>query len=270
MSTINDTLFIITGAASGIGRALAIRAAGEGARVIACDINETQLEETIRLINGNAEQYLLDVSKADEIERFAEHILTNYPEEKIILVNNAGVALTSGTFAETPLEDFEWLMNINLWGIIRMTKAFLPHMLQQRKGHIVNISSIFGIAAMPNNSAYSAAKFGVKGFTDVLKSELLGTPVCVSSVHPGGIKTNIARNSRISASQDPELAKTTIEKFEKTALKMPAEKAAGIILEGIKQNRPRILIGSDARTLDWIVRLFPDTYHKIIAKVFKL
>ncbi|MDB5228946.1 MAG: Short-chain dehydrogenase [Bacteroidota bacterium] len=270
MSQITDSLFIVTGAASGIGRALAIKAAKEGAKVIACDINENSLDETMSIISGSAEKYVLDISQLEHINIFASEILAKYPQQNIILVNNAGVALTSGTFAETSLEDFEWLMNINLWGAIRMTKAFLPEMIKNNSGHIVNVSSIFGVAGMPNNSAYCTAKFGVKGFSDVLKSELLGSNIRISSVHPGGIKTNIARDSRISSSQNIDEVKAMISKFEKVALKMPPEQAADVILNGIKKNKPRILIGNDAKTLDYIVRIFPDTYHKIIAKVFKL
>ncbi len=270
MSEINNSLFIITGAGSGIGQALTLKAITEGARVIAADINEAGLDETIRQANGKAEKYILDVANPEQIKAFAADILQKHPNETIILVNNAGVGLASGNFTETPLEDFEWLMNINLYGVVRLTKAFLPHLLQQNKGHIVNVSSVYGLAGMPTNSAYSTAKFGVKGFTDVLKAELLGTNVKVSSVHPGGIKTNIARNSRISATQNVELAKKTMAKFEKVALKMPASEAADVIIKGIKKDASRILIGSDAKALDWIVRIFPNTYHKIIAKVFKL
>ncbi len=270
MSTIKNSLFIVTGAASGIGRALAVTAVKEGAHVIACDINEKGLDETLEVAGGNMEKYLLDVSDAAQINKFAETIFQKYPDEFIILVNNAGVALTSGTFAETSLEDFEWLLNINLWGVIRMTKAFLPHLLSQNRGHIVNVSSIFGVAGMPTNSAYCTAKFGVKGFSDVLKSELLRTNVKIASVHPGGIKTNIASSSRIGTSQNIEEAKKLISKFNKEALKMPPEKAADVIIQGIKKDRQRILIGNDARMLDTIVRTFPDSYHKIIAKVFGL
>jgi butyryl-CoA dehydrogenase len=269
MSEIKDSLFIVTGAASGIGRALTLKAAQE-TNVIACDVNEKGLDETIGLSGNKAEKYILDVSNPEQIQVFATDILKNYNGRNIILVNNAGVALTSGTFAQTSLDDFEWLLNINLWGVIRLTKAFLPYMLKMKKGHIVNVSSIFGIAGMPTNSAYCTAKFGVKGFSDVLKSELLGTNVIVSSVHPGGIKTNIARDSRIPSTQNLEEAKKLISQFEKVALKMPAEQAADVILDGIRKNKQRILIGSDAKTLDWIVRMFPDTYHKVIAKVFKL
>jgi butyryl-CoA dehydrogenase len=270
MSQIKDSLFIITGAGSGIGRALAIQAATEGAKVIASDVNEKGLEETTSQTKGTIEKYILDVSQQEQIKNFATGILKKYPGERIILVNNAGVSLSSGAFAQTPLEDFEWLLNINLWGVVRMTKAFLPHMLVQDKGHIVNVSSIYGIAGMPNNSAYSTAKFGVKGFTDVLKAELLGTNIKASSVHPGGVKTNIARDGRISKTQNVEEAKKLIAKFEKVALKMEPEKAAEIILNGIRKDKSRILVGGDAKFLDTIVRLFPNSYHKIFSKLFKL
>ena len=270
MSEIKDSLFIITGAGSGIGQALTLKAVEEGAKVIASDVNEQGLDATINQTNGKAEKYLLDVADAVQIKQFAESIIQKHPNETIILVNNAGVGLASGNFTETPLEDFEWLMNINLYGVVRLSKAFLPHLLQQNKGHIVNVSSVYGLAGMPTNSAYSTAKFGVKGFSDVLKAELLGTNVKISSVHPGGIKTNIARNSRISVTQNVAEAKATMAKFEKVALKMPPSKAAAIIIDGIKKDKSRILIGSDAKALDFIVRLFPNNYHKIIAKVFKL
>lgn len=270
MSAIKNSLFVITGAGSGIGRALTLLAINEGAKVIATDVNEKGLEETIAFSNKKAEKYVFDVADSDAILTFTAYVLQTYPDDTIILVNNAGVGLASGNFSETPLEDFEWLMNINLYGVVRLTKAFIPHLLQQNKGHIVNVSSVYGLAGMPTNSAYSTAKFGVKGFTDVLKAELLGTNVKVSSVHPGGIKTNIAKDSRISVTQDIVQAKKTMEKFERVALKMPPEKAAEVILNGIKKDKSRILIGADAKALDWIVRIFPNSYHKIIAKVFKL
>ena len=268
MSEIKNSIFIVTGAGSGIGRALAIRASMEGAKVIATDVKG--LDETLQLSKGDMETFVLDVSNAEQIENFASGILKKYSQEKIILVNNAGVSLASGSFAETPLEDFEWLLNINLWGVVRMTKAFLPHMLKQNQGHIINVSSIYGIAGMPNNSAYSTAKFGVKGFSDVLKAEVLGTNVRVSSVHPGGVKTNIARDGRISKTQDEAEAKKLIAKFEKVALKMEPSTAAEIILNGIKNDKSRILVGGDAKLLDTVVRVFPNSYHKIFAKLFKL
>ncbi|WP_229236276.1 SDR family oxidoreductase [Emticicia sp. TH156] len=270
MSQIKDSVFIVTGAASGIGRALAIQAAAAGAQVIATDVNQTGLDDTLALASGTVKKYLLDVADPEQIKRFAKDIIHEYPHEPIILVNNAGVALFSGSFLETSPEDFEWLLNINLMGVVRMTKAFLRHMVKLNQGHIVNMSSVFGITAMPNNSAYSTAKFGVKGFSDVLKIELLRTSVKVSSVHPGGIKTNIAANSRLGRTKDNEEGRRAIKQFEKAALKMSADRAAAIILAGIEKDRPRIIVGKDARTLDLIARVFPNTYHKVLARMFKL
>lgn len=270
MSQIKDSVFIVTGAASGIGRALAIQAAAAGAKVIATDVNESGLDETISLATGNIEKYLLDVSDAEQIKTFASETIKKHFHERFILVNNAGVALFSGSFLETSLTDFEWLLNINLWGVVRMTKAFLRHLVKQNQGHIVNVSSIFGIVGMAQNSAYSTAKFAVKGFSDVLKLELFRTNVKISTVHPGGIKTGIIRNSRKGHTKDNEKGKKTVEKFERVALKMSAEKAAAIILEGIEKDKPRILIGNDARTMDLIARVFPNTYHKVLAKMFKM
>lgn len=171
MSQIKDSVFIVTGAASGIGRALAMQAADAGARVIATDVNETGLNETINQATGIIEGYILDVSDAGQIKEFANEIIKKHFHERFIIVNNAGVALFSGSFLETSLIDFEWLININLSGVIRMTKAFLRHLVKQNQGHIVNVSSIFGIVGMPENSAYSTAKFAIKGFSDVLKLE---------------------------------------------------------------------------------------------------
>ncbi|MBA4850354.1 SDR family oxidoreductase [Emticicia sp. BO119] len=270
MSQIKDSVFIVTGAASGIGRALAMQAADAGARVIATDINEAGLNETINLATGIIEGYILDVSDAEQIKTFATETIKKHFHERFILVNNAGVALFSGGFLETSLADFEWLLNINLWGVVRMTKAFLRHFVKQNQGHIVNVSSIFGITGMPENSAYSTAKFAVKGFSDVLKFELLRTNVKISTVHPGGIKTNIARNSRVGQTKNNEEGKKAISKFERVALKTSSEKAAAIILAGIEKDKPRILVGNDARTMDLIARVFPNTYHKVLAKMLKL
>ena len=270
MSQIKDSVFIVTGAASGIGRALAIQAAAAGAKVIATDLNETGLAETISLAKGTIEGYSLDVSDAEQIKAFANETIKKHFHEHFVLVNNAGVALFSGSFLETSLTDFEWLLNINLWGVVRMTKAFLRHLVKQNQGHIVNVSSIFGITGMPENSAYSTAKFAVKGFSDVLKFELLRTNVKISTVHPGGIKTNIARNSRLGHTKNNEEGKKAISNFERAVLKMSPEKAAAIILDGIEKDKSRILIGNDARTMDMIARVFPNTYHKVLAKMFKL
>ena len=264
-----DTHFIITGAGSGIGQALAILAASKGAKVIATDINEKGLDETREKVvskNGWINTHRLDVADSQAITDFKEMVMKTYSPQKIILVNNAGVALNSGTFAETPMEDFDWLININLYGVIRMTKAFLPLMLAQNQGHIVNVSSIFGIIGVRYQSAYCTAKFGVKGFSDVLKMELMDTGIKVSSVHPGGIKTKIASNARVSINQDLRQAAADLEKFEREALINTPEYAAEVIMKGIEKGKSRILIGRDAKIIDILARAFPNTYHLKIPK----
>ena len=261
--------FIITGAGSGIGQALAILVASEGFKVIIADITQAGLDKTeaeIQQRNGWVKSYILDVSKPEKIAEFAEEILKIYGNESIVLVNNAGVALASGTFAETDLVDFEWLLNVNLWGVIRMSKAFLPHFIQKNEGHIVNVSSVFGLGGFAMQSAYCTAKFGVKGFTDVLKMELLNTKIKVSSVHPGGIKTNIARNSRITVNKPKEEIEAEMKEFEKTFINTP-EFAAKTILNGIKKGKSRILIGNDAKAIDFFTRVFANSYHKILIKL---
>ncbi len=265
----NNTHFIITGAGSGIGQALAILAASKGAKIIATDINEKGLDETRQKVvaqNGWINIHRLDVADAQAIIAFAEMVKKTYNPQKIVLVNNAGVALNSGTFDETPMEDFEWLLNINLYGVVRMTKAFLPIMLAQNDGNIVNVSSIFGIVGVRFQSAYCTAKFGVKGFSDVLKFELLDTNIKVSSVHPGGIKTQIASNARVSEGQNPKQVAADLEKFEREALINTPEYAAEVILKGIEKGKSRILIGRDAKVLDILARTFPNNYFKQIPR----
>jgi short-subunit dehydrogenase len=265
----NNTHFIITGAGSGIGQALAILAASKGAKIIATDINQKGLEETRDKVvaqNGWINCHQLDVADAQAIIAFAEMVKKTYNPQRIVLVNNAGVALNSGTFDETPMEDFEWLLNINLFGVVRMTKVFLPMMLAQNNGNIVNVSSIFGIVGVRYQSAYCTAKFGVKGFSDVLKFELLDTNIKVSSVHPGGIKTKIASNARVSEGQNPKQVAADLEKFEREALINTPEYAAEVILKGIEKGKSRILIGKDAKILDILARTFPNNYFKQIPR----
>jgi short-subunit dehydrogenase len=265
----NNTHFIITGAGSGIGQALAVLAASKGAKIIATDINQKGLEETRDKVvaqNGWINGHQLDVADAQAIIAFSEMVKKTYNPQRIVLVNNAGVALNSGTFDETPMEDFEWLLNINLYGVVRMTKAFLPMMLAQNNGNIVNVSSIFGIVGVRYQSAYCTAKFGVKGFSDVLKFELLDTNIKVSSVHPGGIKTKIASNARVSEGQNPKQVAADLEKFEREALINTPEYAAEVILKGIEKGKSRILIGKDAKILDILARTFPNNYFKQIPR----
>ena len=266
MNPFQNTTVIITGAASGIGRQLAIQAAAGGAHVIATDVNEAGLAETKQQTPGHVTTVYLDVSDADAIRAFADQItptLTN----RLILVNNAGVALGSGPFSVTELDEFEWLLNINLWGVVRMTKAFLPHMTAQQTGHIVNVSSVFGLAGVMNQSAYCTAKFGVRGFSDALRMELLDTRIGVTCVHPGGIKTNIATNARVGKSGfvTDAMHRQGAVSFEKAAKTTP-EEAAHQIWNGVRQNKARVLIGADARQIEWLTRLFPTHYVRLMRR----
>ncbi|MFN8354606.1 MAG: SDR family NAD(P)-dependent oxidoreductase [Spirosomataceae bacterium] len=263
-----NTVTIVTGAASGIGQQVAIQAAQLGTFVLATDVNTEGLAKTktaIEQAGGQVEAIKLDVSKADEIERFAKLAMPKLQERKLILINNAGVALASGTFAETTLDEFEWLLSINLWGVVRMTKAFLPYMLEQNQGHIVNISSVFGLAGVMNQSAYCTAKFGVRGFTECLRMELLDTQVRTTVVHPGGIKTNIAASARVGSTKsqkERDFAANTFAQIVPTT----AEEAARQILNCVIKNKPRLVIGRDGKGIDLLTRLMPAGYTKSMRK----
>lgn len=266
MTLIRDSLFIVTGAASGIGQATALLAASEKADVLACDINQSGLAKTVSRIQqagGTVTAFSLDVSDKDAINDFASRVNRDYPNRRLILFNNAGVALGSGTIAQTDLADFEWLLNINLWGVIRMTKAFLPRLLADNQGHIINVSSVYGLMGPPQQCAYATAKFGVRGFTDVLRNELKGTGIQVSTVFPGGVKTNIAASARVTLPHTNAEKLATLRKFRDSALTTP-EKAAQIILSGIRRHKTRILIGPDARVFDLLTRLMPIRYASLV------
>lgn len=269
MTAIKNSVCVISGGGSGIGRALAIECVQRGAKVVIGDIVPEEMEETVKLAGGQVRHHFLDVSVLASIENFYQKVILEFPDSPLILINNAGVNLASGNFVETPLDDFEWLININLWGVIKMTHKFLPHIQKLNSGHIVNISSMLGYAAMLRSSAYCTSKFAVKGFTDCLKVELMKTNIGVSSVHPGGIRTNIIRKSKLSDHLDKEQTWLLLNKIEKKSLIMPANQAAEIIIEGIEKNKSRILIGKDAKWIDWLVRVFPDTYFKVIENVLK-
>lgn len=275
MSYYQNTTVLITGAGSGMGREMARLARQRGATVLATDVNETTLAETNQLADGQLTTYRLDVGDAAAIQAFAAQVIpTLDPAKPLILINNAGVGLGSGPFAETDLDDFEWLLSINLWGVVRMTKAFLPFMLQHNRGQIVNLSSVFGLAGVENNSAYCTSKFGVRGFSDSLRMELYDTGIGVTCVHPGGIKTNIAASSRIGKSGfvTQAMHKQGADSFAAAAKTTP-QRAAEIILDGVARRKARVLIGNDAHQIEWVTRLFPTKYVGIlrreIQKAFK-
>jgi short-subunit dehydrogenase len=272
MTAIRGAAAAVTGAAGGIGRALALELAARGCDLSLADRDEAGLQ-TLAAELGKAGSvkvtiHRVDVSEPEQIAAFAQAAIAAHPGLNI-LINNAGVALM-GNFDEIDQAQMDWLMNINFWGVVRSTRAFLPHLAQQREAHIVNLSSIFGIVAPPGQSAYAAAKFAVRGFSESLRHELqiAESPIRLSVVHPGGVATNIARNSRSgSGVSDNARRAEAIERFDAVARTTPAAAAQRIII-GIEKNQPRILIGGDAKLLDLVQRFRPGTYWKLLAKIF--
>ncbi|WP_328605761.1 SDR family oxidoreductase [Amycolatopsis sp. NBC_00345] len=255
---------VITGAGSGIGRALALELSLRGARLALSDVDAGALAETVTSANergAEARGYALDVADRAAVLAHADEVVADFGQVNLV-VNNAGVAL-GATVEEMSFEDFDWLLGINLGGVVNGTKAFLPHLIASRDGHLVNISSVFGFIGVPSQSAYNAAKFAVRGFTEALREEMLAArrPVGVSCVHPGGIKTNIVRHSRGGADDDKESAAVG---FEKIAMTTP-EKAARTILRGVERRSARILIGPDAYVLDAIPRVLGSAYQRPLA-----
>ncbi|HKP68580.1 MAG TPA: SDR family NAD(P)-dependent oxidoreductase [Pyrinomonadaceae bacterium] len=265
MTLSSKSVAVVTGAASGIGRALAIRLAEEGIAGIAiADVDEAGLNETASKISIPVSTHLFDVSDRAAVEQFAADVIARHGSVTH-LINNAGVGVI-GTFRHLSIEDFEWLMGINFWGVIYCTKAFLPSLLEQNAAHIVNVSSVFGFIAPSEQSAYVSSKFAVRGFTESLRAELSGTNVAVSVVHPGGVKTNIARNSRVGSETPAEWKQQGAKFFDKVAKTSP-ETAAEIIVAGIKSRNSRILIGTDAKLISLFSRLFPKNYLRVIERI---
>ena len=268
MGLSNNSVAVITGAASGIGRALAVRLALENiAGVAVSDVNEAGLSETAAMVEEGGvpvSKHVIDVSKLDQVQRLADEAVATHGRVTH-LVNNAGVGVL-GTFEQLSIDDFEWLMNINFWGVVYGCKVFLPVLRQQDSAHIVNVSSVFGFIAPEEQSAYCSSKFAVRGFTESLRHELAGTNVVVSAVHPGGIKTNIARNSRVGKDTPEEWKHQGAKFFDKVARTSP-ETAADVIVKGIKANDPRILIGQDAYAISLFSRLFPKRYLGVIERI---
>jgi short-subunit dehydrogenase len=263
----------ITGAASGIGRALAFELAARGCDLALADLDEAGLESAAKQIMAThgrrASIRRVDVADPKQIQVFAASAIADFPALNI-LINNAGVALL-GQFDEFEESQMAWLMDINFWGVVRGTRAFMAHLQSRPQAHIVNISSIFGIIAPPGQSAYSASKFAVRGFSEALRHELAmsNSTLRLSVVHPGGVKTNIARKARSGAHLRESVSSNELgDRFEQLARTSPAA-AAQRIIRGIERNEPRILIGRDARYLDIIQRLRPATYWALLARAFE-
>ena len=268
MTAIRGSAAAITGAASGIGRALALELAARGCDVALADVDEAGLASAAadvqRLHQRKASVHRVDVSMSAQVEDFARAAVAQHPALNIV-INNAGVALF-GQFHEIDQAQMDWLFNINFWGVVHGSRAFMSHLQRQREAHIVNVSSIFGIIAPPGQTAYAAAKFAVRGFSESLRHELQTnkSPVRLSVVHPGGVATSIASNARMGAGVTDDLRRAeAIDRFKEVAKTTPAE-AAQRIIRGIEKNEPRILIG--ARRLDLLQRFKPGTYWASIAR----
>ncbi|EMP54408.1 short-chain dehydrogenase [Marinobacter santoriniensis NKSG1] len=263
MKDLKDKVAVVTGAGSGIGRALAQNLAGRGCRLAISDVNESGLAETLASLKGtDARSYALDVSDRDAIYAHAAQVVEDFGHVNLV-VNNAGVAL-SASVREMTDDDFKWIMDIDFWGVAHGTRAFLPHLINSGDGHVVNISSVFGLIGVPKQSAYNAAKFAVRGFTESLRQEmkLENQPVSVSCVHPGGIRTNIANAARMGKSENAEAQR---KGFDKIAMTTP-DKAAEIIVKGILKNESRILVGPDAWGIDAINRLLGSAYQPLVER----
>lgn len=275
MKSFDSKVAAITGAGSGIGRALALNLAKQGCALAVSDVDEQGLQETLDQLKDfdiKVTSQKLDVADRKAIYAWADQVVADHGQVNLIF-NNAGVALGSSVEGMDD-DDLEWLMDINFWGVVNGTRAFMPHLKASGAGHIINTSSIFGLAGIPSQSAYNASKFAVRGFTESLRQELDLSKSCVSatSVHPGGIKTNIAASARFSdnmqdlvgASADD--AKANFEKLFITT----ADKAAKVILRAVKRNQRRVLIGPDAYAVDLMVRFMPSTYQRLVMLGTKL
>ncbi len=242
MKNLSDKVVVITGAGSGIGRALALNLARKGSLLALSDVDEAGLAETVDLVKVAGAREVrsdrLDVADREAFEAYAEAVVAQFGRVNVV-VNNAGVAL-AGDLVDLEWSDIEWILGINLNGVLYGTKAFLPHLIASGEGHVVNLSSLFGLISMPGQSIYNASKYAVRGMSESLREEMLiaGHPVGVTVVHPGGIKTAIARNSRVSAKEDK--AKTA-KLFDEKLAKMTPERAAEIIVKGIEKNQARVL-----------------------------
>jgi len=266
MSFLSNGVAVVTGAGSGIGRALAQQLAAAGSALALADIDEAGLLETARSLEKKSAlvtTHVLDVADEDGVRSFAEDVAGRHGRVTL-LINNAGVAL-HGNFEEVSLDDFRLLMNINFWGTVYGVKFFLPLLRREKRAQIVNISSVFGMIAPAGQCAYAASKFAVRGFTEALRHELEGGNVCVSCVHPGGIRTQIARRARVGAGVTGTGHQEKAARFEKL-LRTSPEAAAARILRGVERREPRVLIGADAYQVDILLRFRPATYWKTLSR----
>jgi NADP-dependent 3-hydroxy acid dehydrogenase YdfG len=256
----------VTGAGSGIGQALAVELARSGAKVAISDVDTeglAQTEEQLKAIGAPVKADRLNVTEREAFLAYADAVNEHFGKVNQIY-NNAGIAYT-GDIEVSQFKDIERVMDVDFWGVVNGTKAFLPHLIASGDGHVINISSVFGLFAVPGQAAYNAAKFAVRGFTEALRQEMVlaGHPVGVTTVHPGGIKTAIARNATAAEGLDRDELATT---FDKRLANTSPERAARIILEAVRKNKARVLVGPDAKALDIMVRLTGSGYQRIVGR----
>ncbi|MFT4044486.1 MAG: SDR family oxidoreductase [Gordonia sp. (in: high G+C Gram-positive bacteria)] len=269
MKSFHDKVVVITGAGSGMGRDLAIQLAREGAKLAISDFNPDGLAATEKLLTdagATVHAALLNVAERQAVLDYADEVFAHYGKVNVIF-NNAGIAY-HGEIERTEFKDIERVIDIDFWGVVNGTKAFLPHIIASGDGHIVNTSSLFGLLSEPGQAAYNAAKFAVRGFTESLNQEMLiaNHPVRVTCVHPGGIKTAIARNATVAENYDQA---GFARFFDKYLARTSSEAAAAKIIKAVKKNRARVLIGPDAIVLDLWVRVVASKYQGVVAFVTK-
>ncbi len=267
MTDVKNKVAVVTGAGSGIGRALAYELARRGAKLALSDIDATGLAETVKqvkVIGAPVHDARLDVSDRNAVLGYADEVVAHYGVVHIV-INNAGIAF-SGDIEKMSFEQIERVMAVDYWGVVHGTKAFLPHVIASGDGHVVNISSLFGLLSVPGQAAYNSAKFAVRGFTEALRQEMLvaGHNVKVTCVHPGGIKTAIARNAQAVEGED---AASLAEFFDTKLAKTSPESAAAQILRAVRSNRPRSVVGYDAKFLDLLVRVVGPGYQRLQASL---
>ena len=269
MSFLDDGVAVITGAGSGMGRCLAQQLAAKGSSLALADLSEKGLNETAALLGaawGKVTQHIVNVADEARVKSFAEEVAQQHGRATI-LFNNAGVALL-GHLEEISLQDFRWLMDINFWGVVYGVTYFLPLLKKEKRAHIVNTSSLLGFFGASGQGAYCASKFAVRGYTESLHHELLGTNVGVTCVHPGFVRTSIAEHAKVGQRAGGGLRQESLARFEKVA-RTDAPAAAAKILRGVERNKARVLIGLDAYFVDIWQRLKPASYWNLIAKQFE-
>jgi len=268
MRPLDGRVVVITGAGSGIGRALALECAHRGSRLALSDVDEAGLARTVAQARSAGAREVhsarLDVADREAFAAYATQVAEHFGVVHVV-VNNAGVAL-AGELDDLTYADMEWIVGINFWGVVHGTKEFLPHLIASGEGHVVNVSSLFGLLSVPGQSAYNATKYAVRGLSEALREEMLlnGHPVGVTVVHPGGIRTAIARNARVSSRED---AAETARTFDTKLARTTPEKAAQVILRGVLRNSPRVLVGADAHLLHQFARLTGARYQDVAAAV---